>query len=346
LAINIGLTEFVTYKFLCLCDEKNDAIKDQYDKELVQRICCKAIGSIVSHRLGERAFCCMMEGIDAVTTKKPIMRLFENQQMRLHKFVERECRLYDVMQYKKDINFDAKEFIEREQEIQKQMAQDERVFFLVLFTKLTIDGQNDFRRYFFSISQMEYDVNNGIEDTDVLELAEIIRNWIEGNTEALQHITSLDLRGLELKNLSPAIKHVTQLVELYINNNEIAEITCDVMESLPELLVLGASNNQLESLSPKIGLLTKLISLNVSGNKLTNIPPEIKGCVHLVNARLDNNPLEWLPVEFDSLPLLDGFSRNRVKNVPRICVHSHPNKKSWRVVFKVVSKMRSCFFCK
>jgi Leucine-rich repeat (LRR) protein len=81
--------------------------------------------------------------------------------------------------------------------------------------------------------------------------------------------------------------------------------------------------NNLQNLSPKIGLLKKLRNLNIVSDEksrgLTVLPPEIGGLENLVELNLENNSLTVLPKEIGNLKKLKHLELegNKLKSVPR-----------------------------
>ncbi|KAM0750508.1 hypothetical protein T439DRAFT_326471 [Meredithblackwellia eburnea MCA 4105] len=149
--------------------------------------------------------------------------------------------------------------------------------------------------------------------------------------------TTIDLGGMNLKNVSVELFRYTFLTTLYIPHNALTSIP-SAISRLINLTQLDVSSNKLSSLPPELGLLTQLRELLAFDNHITSLPPEL-GTLHLLDVLgVEGNPLpetmrsliekegttalisylrdscpvppppperDWVTVEPDSFPLLN-----------------------------------------
>ncbi|GAA5983210.1 hypothetical protein JCM11641_006851 [Rhodosporidiobolus odoratus] len=116
--------------------------------------------------------------------------------------------------------------------------------------------------------------------------------------------TTIDMGGMNLKNLSSALFRYDFLTTLYIPHNALSEIPAAVCK-LANLVLLDASSNKLTSLPAELGLLTRLRDLFLFDNHLTSLPPQL-GTLHLLETLgVEGNPL---PDTLRSLIEKDGTS--------------------------------------
>lgn len=116
--------------------------------------------------------------------------------------------------------------------------------------------------------------------------------------------TTIDMGGMNLKNLSPALFRYDFLTTLYIPHNSLTELPPAICK-LANLTLLDASSNKLTSLPAELGLLTHLRELFLFDNHLSNLPPQL-GTLHLLETLgIEGNPL---PDTLRSLIEKDGTS--------------------------------------
>ncbi|KAK4702765.1 CCR4-NOT transcription complex subunit 6, partial [Phenoliferia sp. Uapishka_3] len=155
-------------------------------------------------------------------------------------------------------------------------------------------------------------------------------------TDGKDSWTTIDMGGMNLKNVSPELFRYTFLTTLYIPHNVLTSLPGSISR-LVNLTLLDASSNKLSSLPPELGLLTHLRDLFLFDNHLTSLPAEL-GTLHLLDTLgIEGNPLpetmrsllekegttalisylrdscpvplppperEWVPIEPDQLPTL------------------------------------------
>jgi Leucine-rich repeat (LRR) protein len=88
------------------------------------------------------------------------------------------------------------------------------------------------------------------------------------------HVEELDLSGLELDELSPALGRFTHLKELDLSDNDLTDLPDSIM-NLSRLQVLKLRGNAFQTLPPAIsqfGQFNQLIELDVANNGLQEVP--------------------------------------------------------------------------
>lgn len=153
----------------------------------------------------------------------------------------------------------------------------------------------------------------------------------------------LDLSGLGLRQLPPALKKLTHLLDLNIAGNALSELP-EWLGDFKELQTLRANENRVVRLSETLGQLRKLNFLDLSNNELTEVPlsfSNLKGLKHLylrdnrLNALADvwagltraqvvvlsDNSLRSLPTSIGSLQSLFHLdvSDNELAELPPSC---------------------------
>ncbi|GAA6027329.1 hypothetical protein JCM8097_002598 [Rhodosporidiobolus ruineniae] len=124
--------------------------------------------------------------------------------------------------------------------------------------------------------------------------------------------TTIDLGGMNLKNLSQALFRYDFLTTLYIPHNVLSELPAAISR-LANLTLLDASSNKLTTLPAELGLLTRLRDLFLFDNHLTSLPPQL-GTLHLLETLgIEGNPLpDTLRslIEKDGTPALISYLRD------------------------------------
>lgn len=103
--------------------------------------------------------------------------------------------------------------------------------------------------------------------------------------------TGLDLGGIRLKTLSPAIFAFRHITSLFVNHNALTTLPPQIAK-LKHLTILDATGNELTSIPPEIGVLSKLTELLLFDNHLTTLPPELGTLFMLETLGVEGNPLE------------------------------------------------------
>jgi CCR4-NOT transcription complex subunit 6 len=103
--------------------------------------------------------------------------------------------------------------------------------------------------------------------------------------------TGLDLGGIRLKTLSPALFAFDHITNLFINHNNLTSLS-PAIAKLKHLTVLDATGNQLTSVPPELGMLTRLKELLLFDNALTDLPQQLGSLHQLETLGIDGNPLD------------------------------------------------------
>lgn len=85
------------------------------------------------------------------------------------------------------------------------------------------------------------------------------------------------------------------IVELILNNNQLAGAVPNEIENLTFLRLLDLGHNQIDALAPTIGRLSRLKSLQLLHNNLSQLPVELNQLTNLENLNLFGNQLNTLP---------------------------------------------------
>ncbi|KAI9190472.1 Glucose-repressible alcohol dehydrogenase transcriptional effector [Blastocladiella emersonii ATCC 22665] len=103
--------------------------------------------------------------------------------------------------------------------------------------------------------------------------------------------TTLDLGGMSLRNLSPAIFHYSFLTMLYLNHNYLVALP-PAIEQLRSLVLLDVSGNRLAAVPPEIGMLVNLQCLYMFDNQLNTLPWELGNLYQLESLGIEGNPIQ------------------------------------------------------
>ena len=128
---------------------------------------------------------------------------------------------------------------------------------------------------------------------------------------------SLDLSGLDLREVPSEIASLTQLTELNLSNNQLTSLPPQIA-SLTQLTMLNLGGNELRLLPPEIASLTQLVELYLWGNQLRLLASQIASLTHLTKLSLSHNALTSLPPEIVSLAQLTelDLSHNALTSLP------------------------------
>ena len=110
----------------------------------------------------------------------------------------------------------------------------------------------------------------------------------EANKEAIEAVTSLNIEGKNLTDIS-GIEYFTNLTSLACSDNQLTELP---VENLTNLTLLYCSDNQLTALP--VEKLTQLTNLRCNNNQLTALP--VEDLTNLTNLHCSYNQLNSLPV--------------------------------------------------
>jgi CCR4-NOT transcription complex subunit 6 len=101
----------------------------------------------------------------------------------------------------------------------------------------------------------------------------------------------LDLGGIHLKTLSPAIFAFAHITALYVNHNNLTALPPGIGR-LRHLTILDATANELTAIPAEIGCLFNLTELLLFDNHITTLPSEVGMLFKLVTLGIEGNPIE------------------------------------------------------
>ncbi|HUA27987.1 MAG TPA: COR domain-containing protein [Streptosporangiaceae bacterium] len=129
--------------------------------------------------------------------------------------------------------------------------------------------------------------------------------------------SSLDLAGLGLESLPPALSRLTQLTGLNLARNHLASLP-DWIGGLTSLTRLNLTGNRLAGLPDRLGDLTALTELSLRGNHLTALPDALGNLSALADLDVTGNRLTALPDRIGDLTALASLdlTRNRLTRLP------------------------------
>lgn len=161
----------------------------------------------------------------------------------------------------------------------------------------------------------------------------------EQEDKNVENLSSMDLESIP-ESLRSA-DHCRDLIELYLDYNELSAIPDGVFRNMKTLKVFSAvgncfeelnsevgemtalqhlflQENQLICLPDSIGCLKNLLLLNVVGNLLKELPSTIGQMASLERLIMDENEVQYLPESFAQLSHLQCFeiSENKLKALP------------------------------
>jgi len=145
--------------------------------------------------------------------------------------------------------------------------------------------------------------------------------------------TEIDLSGLELNEIPPAVFELTSLRTLLLYANHISHIP-DSIKSLSELTILSLNANKFTEIPTAICGLTKLKELWICDNQIQTIPIEMKNLSKLSIFGFERNEIQELPTWLAETKLKVLFGDfNQIKRIERelvrrrwsaLCFSSNP----------------------
>ncbi|KAI9490143.1 Endonuclease/exonuclease/phosphatase [Zychaea mexicana] len=153
-------------------------------------------------------------------------------------------------------------------------------------------------------------------------------NGLQQATLVPQTWTTLDLGGMGLKNLSPALCNYTFLTTLYLNYNNLTHLPSSI-SNLVSLKTLDASGNKLTSIPPEMGLLINLRELLLFDNNITDLPNEMGSLYQLETLGLEGNPVQ---PEIKNILMKDGSAAVILSLRENAPVGMPPPQREWITV--------------
>lgn len=131
-------------------------------------------------------------------------------------------------------------------------------------------------------------------------------------------LKKLNLRNIQLRELSLEIGNLAALTQLDMSNN-LLEILPLEFGKLISLTNLNMSYNNINELPLHFGELTSLTHLNLSNNKFNKLPKNFGNLSALENLDLSHNEFEQLPIEIVNLSALKTLilSYNKLVSIPQ-----------------------------
>ncbi|KAI9485944.1 MAG: Endonuclease/exonuclease/phosphatase [Benjaminiella poitrasii] len=149
-----------------------------------------------------------------------------------------------------------------------------------------------------------------------------------GDTSSDDLWSTLDIGGVGLNNIAPVLWSYEFLTVLYLNHNNLTELTSDVAK-LVNLKTLDISGNKLKSVPPELGMLIKLQDLLLFDNNITTLPNELGTLCELEMLGLEGNPIQ---PEIKSLLLREGTQAVIISLRENTPVGMPPPQREWITV--------------
>jgi hypothetical protein len=140
--------------------------------------------------------------------------------------------------------------------------------------------------------------------SDLLANAEMIKQFLKGNTPEIQKVDVLNLHSQKLKALPPEIAHFTGLSKLDISYNFLKELPEEI-GLFTKLTELRINHNALKALPTSIGKLILMKNFQCSCNQLSEFPSGICKMVQLRSLNLSKNQIVMLPDDIGNLKALN-----------------------------------------
>src|SRR6266704_2401120 len=130
-------------------------------------------------------------------------------------------------------------------------------------------------------------------------------------------LSKLGLSGLALTQLPPELWQLTNLHELYLDNNQLSQLPPEIGQ-LTNLQTLVIHNNQISQLPSEIGQLINLQKLRLDDNQLSQLPPNLWQLTSLKNLWLNHNLIDEISPEIGQLANLQELrlDRNQLSQLP------------------------------
>ncbi|EJD52827.1 glucose-repressible alcohol dehydrogenase transcriptional effector [Auricularia subglabra TFB-10046 SS5] len=138
--------------------------------------------------------------------------------------------------------------------------------------------------------------------------------------------TTLDMGGIRLKNVAPALFSYSFLTTLYLNHNQLTAVPPEISR-LRALTVLDLTGNQLVAVPPELGLIASLKELYLFDNHISTLPPEFGSLHQLEMLGVEGNPLDQTLkaiIQKDGTPALIAYLRDSGP------VPAPPPERTWR----------------
>ncbi|KAJ3061146.1 Glucose-repressible alcohol dehydrogenase transcriptional effector [Podochytrium sp. JEL0797] len=146
--------------------------------------------------------------------------------------------------------------------------------------------------------------------------------------------TTLDLGGMQMRNLADSVFRYAFLTTLYLNHNNLMYIHAQIA-LLKDLRVLDLSGNKISQLPQEMGKMVNLKELLLFDNNLAYLPVEMGSLYQLEIFGLEGNPLQEPYAGFLQKEGALAIIEHLRENIPP---GPHPNEREWISVDESVSQ--------
>uniref|UniRef100_A0A7S2WB26 Leucine-rich repeat protein n=1 Tax=Mucochytrium quahogii TaxID=96639 RepID=A0A7S2WB26_9STRA len=128
-------------------------------------------------------------------------------------------------------------------------------------------------------------------------------------------IKTLSLSENKFETLPESIKSIDMLVELVADKNKIAGAIPGWIGSLPKLVSIDLSSNEINSIDPNVGSSTTLNILLLADNNISQVPQEVLLSQNLARMRLERNNITKTRLE--TTTGFDAFNQRRLAAIDK-----------------------------
>ncbi|KAG7325769.1 hypothetical protein KOW79_010694 [Hemibagrus wyckioides] len=136
--------------------------------------------------------------------------------------------------------------------------------------------------------------------------------------QCMRQLTELNLGNNAFEEMPPVLKYLHSLKKLHLFGNQISTLHAEVLENLPNLILLNLNHNKIKIIPPAIKSLSNLERFSIADNQLEEIPAELGLVSKLMEMNLSRNKLSEIPQELYKLTRLRKLSlaRNGLRQLP------------------------------
>ena len=149
------------------------------------------------------------------------------------------------------------------------------------------------------------------------KLSSLPANFSSPETLLVHSLATLDLSFNCFRGLPQVVCQLTELRELFLNNNQIVHLP-EEFPNLKNLEILDLQYNQLKALPVCVCSLTSLKQLKLENNQIETIPPEVGQLTKLRELYLKSNKIQYLPSSITQLSSLEELhlTDNLLRHLP------------------------------
>ncbi|XP_022904766.2 leucine-rich repeat protein SHOC-2 [Onthophagus taurus] len=111
------------------------------------------------------------------------------------------------------------------------------------------------------------------------------------------NVTRLHLGHNKIRHLNGSLRHLNELVWLFINDNSLTSLDNQLPENGNKMILLHAANNKIKKLPQELRYLTKLSSLFMYNNEISTLDTILSRSSLLERLQLERNHLKMLQVD-------------------------------------------------